>query len=303
MVRCRHHRRGGGSGNDPTTKGYKDRFYFGDTIQAVTQSSDLTDVIMFSDYGYDNERLLERVILSDTPTAGTQITLTDTFLTRDRLIDPPPLEMLAWWEFQNTLNDSHTNNLDVDGLNYAFQSSQKLWGTHAISINSSGYLTNSSRLFLPSGAFSIATWIYGLPTSSVLASIATTTTIHDFFILRTDKFIVSPNGDSNIEIALTLDGSGYTSRWNLICAGFIPNNMIWVSINNESRKFQSQANLTTINPGSTADFTIADYTTHPNPSLAFTGNMQMMAFWTRTLTSTDVSNLYNAGNGLPYPGV
>jgi hypothetical protein len=169
-------------------------------------------------------------------------------------------------------------------------------------ISSTGYFTNSSMVF-GNNNWTVALWFY--ITSSQMNNVLT-------LLSKTGDFVVSLNGsDPNRYLQMDVSTSGGTfghgyfnanqniisNAWNLCVAQIITSTTrLSISTNgNSPLQFDYSSQGTKV--GSANDFTIgATVSAASAPGIPIDEG----AYWTRAISSSEITQIWNSGNGLAY---
>jgi hypothetical protein len=220
--------------------------------------------------------------------------------------------LTAYWtmdEASGTREDSTASNIDLTDVNTV--------GSAAGIINNGADFEETNDEYFsvadgggvdPSGAFSFSFWIKyeELPSSGQddgwMGKWSSTGNQRSFAIggynnagTQQAYFLVTGDGSSNVG---SFSNSGISAgNWYHIVAIYSPSSYLDLYVNDTRIQ-----NVTSSVPASifnsTAEFRIADYVT---ATTTFDGVIDEVGYWSRAITSAEVTELYNGGAGLAYP--
>lgn len=204
-------------------------------------------------------------------------------------------DLVAYYKFDGDADDAHTGGNDGSAVGATYTASGKING--AYSFDGNDYIS-APRIDTSSGKLSIFMWLNlsNTTTVHVICSQRTNPTGDDFqwFTQSTDRTnsTVLLWGSSTI---LAYSGTGYwETGWHYYGITFDGTDLIFYK-DGSSFSTMSQANTLANTAGTTLRIGYDAYSTY------LVGKIDEVGIWDRALTSTEVSALYNSGDGLAYP--
>lgn len=217
--------------------------------------------------------------------------------------------LVSWWEFDEasgTRVDSHSGGNDLTDNNTVTQAVGKVGNAAQFTSANSESLSRATNSSLQTGGqdFSLAGWFY-MDTTVDSATVVSKGgafanreyQIKDVFSgAHRLQFTCWNSGGTQFNLVATTGTSLSTGSFFFFAVTF--NNTtkeMTISVNNSA---QDTTTLTGSIPSSTGDFTVG---THENSGGTFwNGRVDQLGFWKKVLTTTEIAQLYNSGNGLSY---
>ena len=212
----------------------------------------------------------------------------------------------AYWKLDGNSTDSASTNNGTDtaityGNAYGKINQGALYNGTTSNINLGNVL---GTVFV--GAHSVSGWMY--PTGGSYAELVgktTTNTSHpiDYYAnLGTSLFFIAYIGDgTSAMVAQTPNNKITLNAWNFVVVtydGSGNRSGISIYINGVSQTL-TLSGSTTLTPVNGTDSTIIG--SRSDAATTLTGNMDEVGIWSRVLTSSEVTQLYNSGAGIQYP--
>lgn len=208
-----------------------------------------------------------------------------------------------------TITDAHSNSYDgVASTNTSnwYNASGKINSTWDIDPNEYGQITNESAMRLSSGSYTISFW-------TKMADVDPTN--HDKRCLWKSY---STTGNVSYDIGPLSGNMRFRTNGGTCTSGALSDNT-WYHVvcvrdladtGSEQRLYINGSSVdTAANTNTTAtgddneEMQIGRYYFGTTGGGYFDGQIDEIGIWSRALTSTEVSDLYNSGNGLAYPFV
>ncbi len=211
--------------------------------------------------------------------------------------------LIAYWKMEEADGtsrlDSTSNGHNLSNHGVVTKDTTHIGGSFAAGTGASAYLDSSDSVFNTTSDWSCSIWVYhnALPGDDRVLISRWTPDL---------SWVAAYEGDT-IEL-LVADSSGVigsqhvtstitfsTGAWYLVCFGIdTANHQLWIQINNETRVVASYTSL-----HNTSDkFTIADYSGGDGSASII--KVDETAFWSKVLSTSEVSQIWNGGNGLFY---
>lgn len=218
--------------------------------------------------------------------------------------------LIAYWK----LDESSGNAADETGNSHTLTNTNVSYSSGKInnggSFNgTSSVLTSASSDFNPSGSFSISLWVNytSLATYDAPCLISKDDVGNRGYTLNVDRTGKFPNlyifksggGASTVSCTNTLASSG-TWYHVVFTYSYVTDGTSVLTIYLNGTQEQQITNAVGPIYASSRDFLIGEqgYSGFPR---WWNGMIDEVGFWTKELSSTEVSSLYNGGSGLAYP--
>ena len=250
------------------------------TVEAWVKPDDLTDTVG-----------------TTTGTAGTGLLVNATL----------PTDLLAYYTMDNDWNDSTSNSYNGTATSATFSSTSKL-GTYSGSFDGS-----DDKVKLPTA---FVTDLNGSPAISISAWIKFSGTVNDGFIFEATHNNVNAMIEFRVKsgIITAAARSGSSDSWSGDTAGGTPSTSDWTHAvavidyaNDTMTVYMNGSETATSTESQWGNSAIADvadsvhFGAQRDGSAAwFNGLMDEIGIWGKALTSTEVTALYNSGDGLAY---
>lgn len=195
-------------------------------------------------------------------------------------------------------------NCDLTSNNTVGQAAGIVGNAASFTAASSMYLSRADHNDLtPSGDFTFAGWIYVTDTGTrrtILAKGSSNATAGlEYRLIResNDRFIfLISDGSATATATANNFGAPVANTWYFVAAWYDKtNSLLKISVNNGTAN-SSAASLNVQNTVSALEFGRA-----PGGASYWDGRLDAWGYWTRTLSSTELGYLYNAGAGCEYP--
>lgn len=211
-----------------------------------------------------------------------------------------------------TREDSGPNNLDLTDVNTApSNAGGKISNCALLAPASLEYFSKSdtSLLEFASGGFTLSAWVYLTSTGStgVIASKWISTGNQREYGMDYDsvssryRFYVSTNGSgggSQTTVSAATFGAPTQNTWHMVTAGRdAVNNVIWIQVDAGTRDTTAFANGNSVFAG-TGAFGVGAYGAGGTYVPA---RLDEIGVWGKCLTTSEVTELYNANSGKTYP--
>lgn len=201
--------------------------------------------------------------------------------------------LVSWWsldEASGTRVDSHGSNNLTDNNTVGSATGKISTAASFVQANSE-YLSGTASL--PGGSFSFAAWVQ--PTSGGVA-------FYPYFEIDAsgdacDVFAFQSKWQCRTQGNTILDSGVATSAgvWAFVVFGH-DGSTAFISVNGGAKSTLSNGALTF---AATENFNIGKQL---NAGNYFDGLVDEAALWNRELTAAEITELYNSGNGIGYPG-
>lgn len=222
---------------------------------------------------------------------------------------------VSFWNF----DESSGNAIDALGLNNLTNNNTVTYVAGLIG-NAANFVRSSSQYFQISDAAQTGLDITGNLSMSMWINLANalSTYANETFMAKYDytipqqsysldafqdsgvdkfRFITSSNGSNNDQMTISTGITLSTSTWYHIAVVFTAASATTELYLNGVSKGTATGSFTSIF-NSTAPFQISAFS---NQTEYINGKMDMAGIWNTTLTSADITELYNGGAGLQYP--
>jgi len=212
--------------------------------------------------------------------------------------------LVSYWKLDGNSNDNKGSNNGSD-TNVSYSTS---YGH----INQGGTFNGSSSVIdagansslnLASGAFSLACWCYPKSTAGAPVMVAKRDSVSPnvgfllgYSVVTSQKFYFQ-NKQSSGPTATAVESNAHAiNNWYFVVATVDGSGNYALYINGSSENPSSGA----ISGANSSDFVIGAI--YPNASQSFNGYLDEVGVWSRAITSTEVTSLYNSGVGMTFNG-
>ena len=214
--------------------------------------------------------------------------------------------LISWWsldETSGTRADSHGSNTLADNNTVTYATGKQSNAAQFTSANSE-YLSVSFGHGLGGGArdWSIAFWVYldSLDQQTFMfTGDGTAASSNDYFIGYNSGvsryFLNIPSGGSYNRLDANNYGAPSTATWaNIVCYYNNGTTELGIIVNDGTANTSTTASPNAKN----ASFYLGSWFA----SQYTNGRLDEVAFWSRLLTASEITAIYNGGNGVAYPG-
>ncbi len=214
--------------------------------------------------------------------------------------------LVSWWELDEasgTRFDAHASN-DLSDNNTVGQAAGKVSNAADFVAAQSEYLSHAGSPFsLGDASFTITAWIYTNAVGTSRWVLGKDGEGNSEYSIRFDgstnriQWQVSPDGAADVIVTATSFGALSAATFYFVAVGHDADaDETWVSINDGA--VDTTAHAGGVNQGARA-FVLGARST---PSNYWDGRLDNVTFHSRRLTASELTELFNSNNGIPYPG-
>lgn len=211
----------------------------------------------------------------------------------------------AFYRLNSNSNDSSGNLINGTDSNVSYSNPGVIGNCATYNGSSTSYTDLGSTGIIPTTLFSISFFVYIASPSTRQALLGRTDGASQ--TTSTELFQVSNSNSRKIEVQVNIGSSAYTA---VNPSGTTINSNTWyhvgmtwngttgnlkLYINGSLERTTTGATGTINNPSSSITRRLGQYGTYTD--LPLNGRIDLVGFWNEELSSTDMSNLYNSGNG------
>jgi len=207
-------------------------------------------------------------------------------------------QIVAYWKLDGNGNDSVASfNMTAQGSGFTYVAAKINTGAD-LERNNPNYMSSTASASFSSAAYSVAFWINGETLGAsvyyIFSKCKNTPTTAGYAIYSTSNGkIILQHFVGGADPTLTSTATLSTATWYHVVITYASGTAT-IYINGAS---DNSGSLTAFNASTNGQFIGSD----DQASNTFDGIVDEVGYWSRALTSTEVSKLYNSGSGFSYP--